>query len=501
MQTAINHRLDTLFESIVRWSGWLFDPDTGRANPWPSRAWIGSLLIAGALLWGFFLNWGYVPFGLHDWNEITGPRLAFLQNALKQGALPLHISDTATLGGITDRFLSIPDQILSPQILLLLFLSISRFILVDVLLLYAVGFLGLLWLRRKYSLSWFAFTVLFALYNFNGLILGHLTWGGYFLFPWFAALVILFIEGDRSWKWIAKMSLLLLIILLQGAYHQYVWALIFLIFLAFTNRRYLLPLAGTVGFALLVSAVRILPPFLLLNSFKDAYVGGYLTFTDIWKALVERIQPGSPIVTSLTTQPVKGWEVTLYMGLVGAVFLLFFGLYRWLRGREGKIQYWELILPITGLTVLSLDRIYQWLHKVPIPLFTGERVADRFITLPLFFLLLLAVIELQRWLNRPHANQAVLRIVALGLLAINAQDLWVNLQSWTPDKIAKLMPSSPFNLDQWTVVTRPDPTYTLTIAFGAAISLASITLLLYLALRKPGAEHAAQESKKLASGL
>ncbi len=115
---------------------------------------------------------------------------AFLRDAVRSGELPLHISDPATLGGITDRFLAIPDEILSPQVYLLRFISIGRFVFVDVAILYTIGFFGLLWLRRRFSLSLFTFTILFLLFDFNGHILahyciGHVTWGGYFLFPWF----------------------------------------------------------------------------------------------------------------------------------------------------------------------------------------------------------------------------------------------------------------------------------------------------------------------------
>ena len=130
---------------------------------WATRAWLAALYLAGALLWGYFLNWGRIPLNYHDWADISGPRLTFLKDAITKGELPLHISDTATLDGVTDRFLSIPDQILSPQVVLLRFLTVGQFVLVDVLFLYSLGFLGLLWLRRRFALSPAPFIVLFAL--------------------------------------------------------------------------------------------------------------------------------------------------------------------------------------------------------------------------------------------------------------------------------------------------------------------------------------------------
>src|SRR3990172_5348527 len=95
---------------------------------WISWAWLVALYLAGAVLWGYFFSWGRFSLGFHDWALITGPRLAFLKDALVQGLPPLHVPDPYPLGVDTDRFLAIPDQILSPQVILLLFLPIGVFV-------------------------------------------------------------------------------------------------------------------------------------------------------------------------------------------------------------------------------------------------------------------------------------------------------------------------------------------------------------------------------------
>lgn len=87
------------------------------------------------------------------------------------------------------------------------------------MLMYTIGFPGLLWLKRKFRLSDMTFAMLFMLFNFNGHILahyavGHATWGGYFLFPWFVIQVIRLLGGKRSWTWVAKTSGLLVLIVL-----------------------------------------------------------------------------------------------------------------------------------------------------------------------------------------------------------------------------------------------------------------------------------------------
>ena len=125
--------------------------------------WLGFLLLLGLLVWGYFLNFGSIPFDYHDWAEINAPRIAFLKDAVTKGLLPLHMPDASALRGFTDRFMALPDVILSPQIILLRWLSVGDFVLVHTWLLYAIGFLGLFVLKQHLQLSLFSFTWLFFL--------------------------------------------------------------------------------------------------------------------------------------------------------------------------------------------------------------------------------------------------------------------------------------------------------------------------------------------------
>ena len=489
MQEIIESRLDLFFSSLDRWFMQFFEPDSQNISAHRvAWAWLFGLYLVGILLWGYFLNWGGVDFTVHDWHDITGPRLVFLQDAVRSGQLPLHISDPSALGGVTDRFLSIPDEILSPQVLLLRFMSIGRFVFVDVCLLYSLGFWGLLRLKRRFSLSLFAFTILFLLFNFNGHILahysvGHATWGGYFLFPWFAVLVFNLIDGERVWGWVAKISLLLFAIFLQGSFHQYVWALLFLGFLAFSNRKNFLTIFWGIVFSVLISMARILPPALLVGSFANEYLAGYLSLSDIWVSIVTVLDYGSSARTTLNTQPIRIWELTLYTGLIGGLFLLYFGIFRWLKGEKGSFRYTELAVPVFGTLLLSFDSVYRLVRLIPIPLLAGERVASRIISLPFVFILILGVIELQRWLDQANKSAFGLRIGALGLMIIACHDLWVNFYTWTALKVAVTFNHINFNGSSWFVMNHSDPLYIRAIKVGSLISLFSIVLVLFLAFR------------------
>jgi hypothetical protein len=502
MQDFIEARLGKIPARIESWLTFFFEPESKSVGPrWLTWVWLIGLYFAGILLWGYFLHWGGINFDVGDWYLISGPRLTFLRDAVRSGVLPLHISDPVTLGGITDRFLAIPDEILSPQVWLLRFISIGRFVIVDISILYTLGFAGLLWLRRKFSLSCFTFTILFLLFNFNGHILahysaGHVTWGGYFLFPWFAILVINLTEGERTWGWIAKTSLLLFAIFLQGSFHQFVWTLLFLCFLAVSNRKNFLPVIGSIVFSVLVSMVRILPPALLVGYFDNQYFAGYLSISDIWTAMVTILDQNSPPGAPLATQNIKLWELSLYSGLIGAGFLLYFGIYKWIREEKGAIPYKELAIPVFGTFLLSFDSVYRLVRLLPIPLLDGERVSSRIISLPFIFVLNFAVIQLQRWLDQPDRAGILFHLAGLGLLIITVHDLWENFTNWMPANIGETKATTHFASSQWYVVNHPDPLYVTVLVAGIVISLLSIFLVLFLAFRY----HQRASITRLASG-
>jgi hypothetical protein len=461
---------------------------------WINWTWLAALYFAGILLWGYFFSWGRFTLTFRDWAHVTGPRLAFTRDALVKGVPPLHISDSYALGEFSDRYLAIPDQILSPQIILLRFLplgSLGRFVVGNVLLQYSLGYAGLLWLRRKFSLSPLSFLILFLLFNFNGHILahlaiGHATWGGYFLFPWFAILVFQLVEGERGWSWIAKMALLMFAIFLQGSFHQFVWALIFLGLLAVAKRGYLLTAGGGALFAVLLSLVRILPAASLLGRFDNAFFSGYHTLADLWKYMVTIYPTNTKISTAWVPIPLGIWELNLYVGLAGAFFLLYFGVWRWLRAHDTYSGFLSLALPVLGLVVLSIGRIYDLLRLTQIPLLEGERVSTRIISLPFVFILIFAVIHFQVWLDRPHRNLALVYLILGSAIIISLNDLWQNYRIWRVAAVVQSLKEANFDSAGLAGSQSPDPVYQGPILAGVA-SVTSEPGVLLLFTGSPGA--------------
>ncbi len=469
---------------------------------WLEKGWLVFLYLLGIFLWGYFLNWGRGPLNYHDWADINVPRLVFLKDAVSRGVLPLHISDIAPLAYVTDRFMVVPDAVLSPQIWLLKFMEVGTFVIVNTWLLYSLGFWGLARLKKRFQLSLFVFSILFLLYNFNGHLLahvsvGHITWWSSFLFSWFAVFVFDLIENKTGWVWVAKLSILLFILFLQGGYHQFIWCTLFLGLLIIVVPQRTIDIIKAIGFSFGLSMVRILPPILHLGEFDNKFIGGYPLFSSLWNALVKIEIPNDITINAGLTKPIGLWEYTLYVGLLAGLFLVVFGIIRPLSSSSANSAYRALLIPSLILMIMSLGKIYQYIRlALPIPLFTGERIASRFIGLSFVFILVLAVVELQHWLNTRQLPGTTRLFLMLSTI-FPVHDMWMNYRLWRVADAAQKFEAKAFNPSKWFAANRyNDMEYIQILWLGLGISLVSLALLLYFVYREKKTSFKEPESLK-----
>lgn len=448
-----------------------------------------GLFVYGIRLWGVFYSWGNLSFDFLDWAEVTGPRYALLRDAATRGVLPLHAANTTALRGVTDRYFSIADTPFSPQYLLLPWMETGQYLFYDTLLFYGIGFIGLLLIYRKYRLSPFTFLLLFLLFNFNGsltshLAVGHSIWTGTFLLPYFVLLVMHLVEKQRAgWHWVLGFSLLMLVTLLQGAFHQFIWCLIFIGVLALFNWRLIKPVLLGGLFSVLLALWRLLPPSLALQGITQEYKGGFASVTDLLAGLVTLQDPYRAVRPLTDTFPLNAWETDFYIGLLGLALLLVFGVaLPLLKDHTKNSLQVQILIPSLVLTALSIGQVYnRFVSFLRVPPLTGERVTSRMAIVPLVFVLVLAVIFLQRELERwvwPAWGQ----ILALGGGYLVFHDLNQHLQAWRIrylDAMTSLFPKVPFNPAQHTLAFRSDPIYTAMLAGGAAVALLALVFLVW----------------------
>ncbi|MCE1253311.1 MAG: hypothetical protein LWX83_07145 [Anaerolineae bacterium] len=459
-------------------NGFLFGGQPRVKLPWYEYAWMVVLYLLGGYLWGQFLNWGNIPFDFHDWAEINAPRLAFVRDAVLKWVLPLHMPDGSALRNLTDRFMALPDVFLSPQALLFHFLEVGPFILVNTLLLYTLSMWGLLWFRRRFSLSPLVFAFLFFLYNFNGHILahmsiGHVTWGGYFLFPWYFALLFRLLDGDRRWRWSTEMGLLLFVIFLQGSFHQFVWGLMFLGLLAIVAwRNTWLPALKALILACMFSMVRFLPPTLLLGKFDTDFYGGYRWPQFLFEALVKQVTPATSLPFMNFSSNLGYWEFDLYVGWAGVIFLAV-GLFLWLRSQVQLRRFSPFLLPMAIFLFLSFRDVYLPITYIPIPLLNGERVTSRLLIVPFTLSMFFAASSLQIWINQKRIPLAA-KLAGMSLLGYLIFDLTRRVYQWQVTEAFKAFPNTPVNLAIKVVANHADPPYILMLSIGAGLSLISL---------------------------
>jgi hypothetical protein len=202
------------------------------------------------------------------------------------------------------------------------------------------------------------------------------------------------------------------------------------------------------------------------------FLTGYANVLEVLEAFVVRHArplPGENAVsTSLLGFPLYWWEFDIYLGFTGFALLLFFGLYwRW-RNEPGAaaLRYPGLDGPMVALSWLSVNYFFMPIADLPIPLFSAERVASRFLIVPVVFLLVLAAIQMQRFLSTKRVPAAVYVVLIGGLFqtaCVLAEHNWV----W---KIPEVGPKPPPPIPTL-VDTSPDQRYVASVYFSAVVSL------------------------------
>lgn len=442
---------------------------------------LACLYLVGVFHWMFFLNFGDVPYDIEDWHT-AGAYYYFLQDAVRSGQFPLHMDSPLVT---TPRYLARPDTPLSPTVFLLTFLSPGVYTLVDTLIWYSIGYIGLLWLGRRYKFSLLAFTVLFLLFNFNGFITDHLAVGhtmyiGYFLLPILALQILKMVEHPRvRLTWIVATALVFCGMFMLGAFHLAIWCGLFLTILAVIYPRYLLNILKVFGLAVVLSLWRILPPAMEFKAGGNiTFLTGFPSLADLIYGMIKLVPPAFAPKTEWTS--IGWWELEFYIGLLGVLVILVFGIYLPLRNRSKE---GVLFAPIFGVTLLSIGKIYMAIFYLPLPLVDSERVSTRFFIVPLVFLAILSAIHLQRFLERwgPFSLRKIL--FAFGLILLMAHDFMQHSRLWRVTNLYGLFPSQPTDVHA-SVINYPDPAYTNALVVGAMISIVALAVLLILLWRQ-----------------
>jgi hypothetical protein len=491
-------RLIWLVHLFERWLTALFSQEDEKQNRWFSRLWLVAIYLGMMFLWGHFLWWGTVGLNYEDWGQITVPRVNIIHEALQRGILPLNVGDPSTLHNMTDRFLSIQDVITTPEMVMMLWVPVNQYIVIQFLIYVTIATLGLLWIRRHYHLSLIAYSVMYILFMFNGYIQahigeGHLTWGAYFLFPWFIALVIQLLEGKANWRWLAAISFMFLYMLLMGGEHLYVWLLIFLGILALVCFDRIKWILGAMVASIFLSAIRLLPPALIYFELKShfPFISGYPSLYYLGLSMVSLANQNMTAWNFST--PLGSWEYDIYVGLIGTAFLFYFGIWQWYKQRKFHPELTRLALPSLALLILSIGNVYEYFERLPIPLLSGERVSSRLIAVPLTVVIVISAIYFQKWLDERSLSRTA-KIGALVLSGGMFYELKYHATIWNAQALYRGA-SYHWQFDRIYLGNHYDPPYITILIVGLALTVLTGVFLTVMARRERVRQKKSQASR------
>jgi hypothetical protein len=444
------------------------------------------LLLAGAVHWTLFLSPPGRPFQgpaftVEDWRK-EYRYYSVLQQSVRDAELPLYISRPIH----TRKFMALPETSWSPQVVLLGVLGIGPFVVVNTLLLYAAGCAGLLLLRRRYGLGLPAFAFLFLGFMLNGhitahLAVGHSMWTGYFLLPFFVLWVLDLVERRATRATPYLLALVLFAIVLQGALHVFVWCVMLLGLLALFVRSLAPAVVRTLAWALALAACRLLPAYFLMNRKEQAFLSGVPSPAALWHGLVTLRGPDQALVGG-RYGTLGWWELDFYLGPLGLLGLLVFGV--WLRFRTRDRAQWRrpgLDGALLVLALLAADDVFALVNALPIPLLSAQRVSSRFLVLPLVFLLVLAAARLEAWMRAGSSRQPRFVLLGVGLMALG---LGAHSSLWRVGRLEGTLPRRTGHLEI-TVAGREEAldspmerAYRATVGVSALISLGTLGALL-----------------------
>ena len=451
---------------------------------WAHQAFVPLVyLLVGIAHWIAFLNLGNISFLAQDWSK-EFQYYSILRQAVAQHVIPYSVS--GILQG-TDRFLALPETVLSPQILLLRYVDLGPFVVLNTVLLYIVGFIGCLMIRSRYSLSFFPFTMLFLIFSFNGHITAHLSgghsmWNGYFLLPFFCLFILDLVNGIDTANTPLKLAVVLFAIGLQGSFHVFVWCLLFLAILGLFRREFLRPVIRVIAWSLLLTSFRLVPAFLSLSRLPHPFLSGYPTVSILLDALTT--------IKNVNYQEIRvlfgelAWsEYDAFIGVIGLAAIGYFGIY--LRFSKSsyltRFKFQSLDAPIALMFVLSMSFFYGPFAMLPIPFAKVERVSTRFLIIPLLMLTVISAIRMEAIISRlKHA--AWVKYLGLAAALQLSFEFVAHSFTWSLYKIESLS-SAGTPMIPLRIIAPHNHTYVLSVQLSVLLTLLSLAAIVFAYVR------------------
>jgi hypothetical protein len=413
-----------------------------------------AISIAGVVLYyrAGQVDWLATQDWVKEWTYYTA-----LRESLSSGGLPWFLNEP--FQG-TALFFANAETLVAPHAVLLRWLDVPTFIVLQAAVLLAAGLLGAYHLARDLRLGPAASLVFLSIFLMNGHVIAHLEtghgqWVSYFLLP----CVLLFVHraaiGETGTRTQAGIAMTMAVIALVGGWHVFVWCVIFVgVFTAANRSRWRFGISVALLLAGL-TMVRLLPAALLYDVIDREFVGSYQSLATLAGAFI-----GEP---RRMTDGLNWWEYNLFVGWIGFMVVLT-GLTAPL-SRVWNHSIAQLWFPSVAMLILSCYNVYEW-TLFNLPGFVSQRVATRLLVVGVVGFTLIACVQLNEWLTRHARSRWRLAILALaGVLMAGQLVAHMNSRRPRPDRGVGPPPVNVVSSQQ------PGNTYRWSVGGGAMVSL------------------------------
>jgi hypothetical protein len=325
--------------------------------------------------------WDGTVDGAQNWWYFAGLRQAVVQNEI-----PYYVY-MAQHG--TERYIANVETTIGPHATLLKAMDISSFFVAQLLLCAAVGYVGLLRLKRELTMSTFSWSLFVVVFFFNGYLIAQLSvirtqWAALYLLPWLFVSSVRLTAGDMSMKNAGALAFTLAAIIYLGAWHIFMWGVMFLLFLSIWSVPSIAFAVKALVMAALLASARLVPALLTFGVGENNSVGGFDRLTSCVQALAAGgVAPNEDL---------QWYDYDMYVGYVGFALVCLGTIGQ----RSGSLrQLNKLLVPVVVLLVLSYGHVYER-TLFRLPGFVSERYASRFVIVPTLVLTLLGCVRLDQ---------------------------------------------------------------------------------------------------------
>jgi hypothetical protein len=173
------------------------------------------------------------------------------------------------------------------------------------------------------------------------------------------------------------------------------------------------------------------------------------------------------------------WEYDIYIGIIGVLLILFFGVYLRFKHNfiNGEYTFKQLDIPLLIMFLLSLGYIYKFVFQLHLPFLIAERVSLRFMIIPVTMLIIISCIRMQKILEKYRGKKLIRSIIFIGVLYL-AYLLGEHSMAWRITAIEKNFNYGITNLNI-NLIYKEDYYYKLLEVISMLISVTIMCIIVY----------------------